>query len=92
MLETYPAFRQFYHNAHDGTGENEAGAKVAPPPAPATVTSEEQAEAAAALQAALRQDLLARILRNPPAFFERVIATLLVAMGYGGSLPTLPRP
>ncbi|MFG1317544.1 restriction endonuclease [Xanthobacter autotrophicus] len=86
LLETYPAFREFYRNAREGVGENEAGAEVAPPPAPATVTPEEQVEAAyAALQAALRQDLLARILQNPPAFFERVIVTLLVAMGYGGS-------
>lgn len=57
LPETYPAFLQFYRNARDCTGENEAGAEVAPPPAPATVTPEEQVEAAyAALQAALRQD------------------------------------
>lgn len=86
LLETYPAFREFYRTTREGAGENEAGAEAAPPPAPATVTPEEQVEAAyAALQAALRQDLLARILQNPPAFFERVIVTLLVAMGYGGS-------
>jgi len=50
------------------------------------VTPEEQIETVrAALQAALRQDLLAHILQNAPAFFEQVIVTLLVAMGYGGS-------
>jgi len=85
LLETYPAFREFYRSSREGAGENGAGAEVAPP-VPATVTPEEQVEAAyAALQAALRQDLLARILQNPPAFFERAIVTLLVAMGYGGS-------
>lgn len=49
-------------------------------------TPEEQIEAAhLALQAALRDDLLQRILQNSPSFFERVIVDLLVAMGYGGS-------
>lgn len=33
----------------------------------------------------MRDDLLARILQNGPAFFEQVIVTLLVALGYGGS-------
>ena len=38
-----------------------------------------------AAQAALRTDLLDRILQNSPDFFERLIVDLLVAMGYGGS-------
>lgn len=38
-----------------------------------------------ALQAALRSDLLDRILQNSPQFFESLIVNLLVAMGYGGS-------
>jgi len=85
VLMTYPAFREFYRNARDSAGDSES-AGGAPPPSVATVTPEEQVEAAfAALQAALRQDLLGRILQNPPAFFERVIVTLLVTMGYGGS-------
>src|SRR5579863_3389645 len=50
------------------------------------VTPEEQIEAAhLAFQAALRDDLLQRILQNSPSFFERVIIDLLVAMGYGGT-------
>jgi restriction system protein len=38
-----------------------------------------------AAHAALRSELLGRILQNSPAFFEQVIVDLLVAMGYGGS-------
>ena len=34
---------------------------------------------------ALRESLLARILASSPAFFERLVITLLVRMGYGGS-------
>ena len=34
---------------------------------------------------ALGKELLGRVLTAPPAFFESVIVTLLLAMGYGGS-------
>jgi restriction system protein len=50
------------------------------------VTPEEQIETAhLTFQAALRDDLLQRILQNTPSFFEGVIIDLLVAMGYGGT-------
>ena len=37
------------------------------------------------LRDALAQELLARLKTSTPAFFERVVVELLVAMGYGGS-------
>jgi restriction system protein len=37
------------------------------------------------IDAALRKELLDRIIAAPPTFFERLIVTLLLAMGYGGS-------
>lgn len=37
------------------------------------------------IEAALGQDLLDRIYASPPAFFERLIVSLLLKMGYGGS-------
>ena len=37
------------------------------------------------IETALAQDLLDRILKAPPDFFERLIVTLLLSMGYGGS-------
>jgi restriction system protein len=37
------------------------------------------------IEAALSKELLDRILAAPPAFFERLIVDLLLAMGYGGS-------
>ena len=37
------------------------------------------------IEAALGKELLDRILGAPPAFFERLIVKLLLAMGYGGS-------
>ncbi|OOL19526.1 restriction endonuclease [Bombella intestini] len=49
-------------------------------------TPEEQIEAVYQdEQAALRAELLERIMQNSPAFFERLIVDLLIAMGYGGS-------
>lgn len=50
-------------------------------------TPEEQIEAAERLmRAALELDLLDRVKRSSPDFFERVVLQLLLAMGYGGSL------
>ncbi len=37
------------------------------------------------IETALKKELLDRILAAPPAFFERLIVALLLAMGYGGS-------
>ena len=82
FLLTFPAFREFYRS---GEGQDAEGTESITP-APAD-TPEEVIEAAyTALRAALRADLLDRILQNSPSFFERVIVDLLVAMGYGGSL------
>ncbi|GAN96353.1 restriction endonuclease [Komagataeibacter europaeus NBRC 3261] len=41
--------------------------------------------AAGALEADLKEKLLARILEETPEFFEHLIIDLLLAMGYGGS-------
>lgn len=80
-LLTIPAFREFYRG-------NQSDEIVASPAqeATATATPEEVIEAAFnATQAALRAELLERILQNDPNFFEGLIVELLVAMGYGGS-------
>lgn len=44
-----------------------------------------------ALRAALGQELLEHAKRASPAFFERLVIDLLVAMGYGGSLEDAAR-
>lgn len=82
-LKTYPAFTQFY--AGDAQA-SPAEASVAVAAAAATATPEEQIDAAqGVLHAALKAELLQRVLAQSPAFFERAIVDLLVAMGYGGS-------
>ena len=83
-LKTYPAFLEFYSKSGNNAGPEETPAAKAA--ATSEITPEEQIDAAyGVLHAALKADLLQRILAQSPAFFERVIVELLVSMGYGGS-------
>jgi len=85
-LKQIPAFVDFY-TASTAATPSEAPAVSAA--AQEIATPEEQIDAAhAVLHAALRADLLQRILSQSPAFFEGAIVDLLVAMGYGGSHET----
>ncbi|WP_295531811.1 restriction endonuclease [Novosphingobium sp. Chol11] len=84
LLKTYPAFADFYNATSPGLSpENIPSAFVSSATA---VTPEEQIDAAqSTIEAALKADLLSRILDQTPAFFESLIVDLLVAMDYGGS-------
>lgn len=88
LLMQRPEFREFYKSGNGsdtGPGEMPDSRAISEPGADAT-TPEEQIETAyQAVQSALRADLLDRISQNSPAFFEKLIVDLLVAMGYGGS-------
>jgi restriction system protein len=83
LLKSYPPFASFYA----GTSASSPLETPAPRPVPnSSATPEEQIdEAFALLHAALKADLLERVLSQSPTFFEGVIVDLLVAMGYGGS-------
>jgi len=83
LLKTYPEFSDFIANAvSTENNESEAGVVAVS----STATPEDQIDAAyGVLHASVKADLLQRILDNTPAFFERLIVDLLVAMGYGGS-------
>lgn len=84
LLRTFPAFVNFENASAAAATKAEAPAAAAA--ASSSATPEEQIDAAhAVLASALRADLLTRTLEQSPAFFERVIVDLLVAMGYGGS-------
>jgi restriction system protein len=85
-LLRYPAFEAFYAGSRAETGEPTEASARAPTIESSATTPEEQIETAfLAVQSALRNDLLQRILQNSAGFFEQVIIALLVAMGYGGS-------
>jgi restriction system protein len=52
---------------------------------PTATPDETLRKAHSAIEAALSAELLDRVREAPPAFFERLIVELLVAMGYGGT-------
>ncbi|MCA1524272.1 restriction endonuclease [Bradyrhizobium yuanmingense] len=86
VLMRRPEFREFYKNEESAGSSTIEGASTTGAAEPGTTTPEEQIEAAyQTLEATLRADLLDRIAKNSPAFFEQLIVDLLVAMGYGGS-------
>lgn len=81
-LKRIPAFAEFHTSS---TASTETTIPLAASSA-SDATPQEQIDAAhAVLTAALKADLLQRILDQSPYFFERLIVDLLVAMGYGGS-------
>ncbi|AKR55109.1 restriction endonuclease [Devosia sp. H5989] len=84
-LMAEPGFREFYRS--EGAAETgNPSVEAARATSASAITPEEQIDAAhASITAALRTDLLDRILVNSPAFFEQLIVDLLVAMGYGGN-------
>ncbi len=66
-------------------GASAASSEEAVLPQRSETPNEQIAAAAQTLDILLREAVLARILAAPPAFFERLIIDLLLAMGYGGS-------
>lgn len=85
ILMRQPEFREFYRN-EGGAASSTTEGTSARGSLDSGTTPEEQVEAAyQTLESTLRADLLDRVARNSPAFFEQLIVELLVAMGYGGS-------
>nr|WP_249209346.1 restriction endonuclease [Magnetospirillum sulfuroxidans] len=85
-LSRFPEFRTF----------SEAGESAAPTPTtdaePISLTPDEiMRNAHRSLEANVADDLLQRIRAATPAFFERLVVSLLVAMGYGGSVTDLDK-
>jgi restriction system protein len=82
FLERYPAYVEWRQRSV-GIKRVEGGHGAGP--LAEDQTPEEQIDAShIALTAALQSDLLERAREMSPAFFERLIVDLLIAMGYGG--------
>lgn len=82
FLKQYPEFLTF----HQPPEETSAAHEPARDDNDQAATPDELIrEAHAGLEAELSQEILQRIQAAPPAFFERIVVQLLVAMGYGGS-------
>ena len=85
-LKRYPAFLSFYEGSKEALSQPLEANLAASRTQTSSSTPEEIIGAAfAAHKNALREELLERILASTPSFFEQVIVTLLVAMGYGGT-------
>jgi restriction system protein len=87
-LRQFPEFVAFVTprpKEESGTGEAGTPAESIQAPVPNETPDEIIERARASIDAKLESDLLERIAENSPAFFERLVVDLIVAMGYGGS-------
>jgi restriction system protein len=84
LLHQFPEFDAFAGKSKPHNGRV-VPLPLLPPPEPTSTPDEQISAASLALTEALRDALLARVLEASPAFFERLIIDLLLAMGYGGS-------
>ncbi|MBL8453148.1 MAG: restriction endonuclease [Zoogloea sp.] len=91
LVEKYPEFRTFRSRRSEGNGTLQPDLPMASPPqtpTPATLeaTPEELfSQAYQRLRSNLEAEVLEQVKATTPAFFERLVIDLLVAMGYGGS-------
>lgn len=81
-LSRFPELERFRAGSVDGERTPAPDVETT---AQAATPDERLRQAHQEIEAALRADLLARVLAQPPAFFEAVVVDLLVAMGYGGA-------
>jgi restriction system protein len=83
VLAQYPEFVEW----KERSDAPKAGKSLTAPPEESLETPEESLDSAyQALRKAIEADLLDQVKAMPPAFFEKLVVQLLVAMGYGGSL------
>jgi restriction system protein len=85
FLNQFEEFRQFKERSAETPTQDRL--PIEPILASQTETPDEIMRVAhRQIDASLAQDLLDRICAAPPAFFERLIVSLLLSMGYGGSV------
>jgi restriction system protein len=84
LLEEFPAFVEFRTRKKD-RDDGEPKVKTAPAASPEATPEEALADAYKTLRSNLESELLDQVRVASPAFFERLVIDLLVAMGYGGS-------
>jgi restriction system protein len=90
LLERFPEFNEFKERAR-ASQSNELSPRgtldtSGSEPAAKRATPDELMRGTIAdIEPALSNELLERILASPPSFFENLIVTLLLKMGYGGA-------
>lgn len=92
FLSRFPEFQRYRDAEAEAAKETGTPAPPASLEAETVLTPDEVMRTAhRQLEAALADDLLQRIRAASPAFFERVVVRLLIAMGYGGSVADIDR-
>ena len=84
LLKEYPEFLEFQQLKGTRSGDRESSSRATLDVTIAT-PSEALETAYENLRDELADELLARLKKSSPSFFERVVVELLVKMGYGGS-------
>ncbi|HEY6328587.1 MAG TPA: restriction endonuclease, partial [Blastocatellia bacterium] len=90
-MSTFPEFLAFKTRTRAGQKTDSSPTASIPPnarsePTVVTATPDELLRnTVKELERSLSGELLQRILNTPPVFFENLIVTLLLGMGYGGS-------
>ena len=86
-LSQFPEFLNFRDRSSESDKASESSATSAVSESHSVQTPDDQIRTAnKVIHEALGRDILDRILAAPPSFFERVIVSLLLAMGYGGTV------
>ncbi|WP_018621032.1 restriction endonuclease [Spirosoma luteum] len=84
FLRHFPEYVEFQSPKRDENGPQQANR---PTDDVSTQTPEETLDSTyQSIRKTLSQDLLAKIVSQSPAFFEKLVVELLVKMGYGGSI------
>ena len=84
LLKQYPEFQEFQHLKGTRSGDKKEGVDVTFDLEGST-PSEALEKAYDNLRDELANDLLEKLRKASPSFFERIVVELLVKMGYGGS-------
>lgn len=84
LLKQYPEFQEFQQLKGTRKGEKKSAAAT-PKDMEAATPSEALESAYENLRDELAAELITRLKKASPAFFERIVVELLVKMGYGGS-------
>jgi len=88
FLKRYPEFLDFKSLRGTRRRSNADAVPLDAPLLDSTMTPSELVEEAfRQMQDSLAEEILQRLKQVSPAFFERIVVELLVAMGYGGSFP-----
>lgn len=84
-LEQFKEFQDFKAKVNEADGTTAAAPAVVIAPVDSDTPDEALRRAHSAITGALATDLLDRVRKATPAFFEKLIVELLLAMGYGGT-------